>query len=86
MLGEVDSSAASPVRPWGLRGLSAAPAAVQPAYHFDAVRQVALTSDGQLWITAAEGKTWSSVAELDGDEGRSETYGWDDGKDVTERW
>lgn len=53
---------------------------------YDPVRQVAVTPDGQLWITSADAATWSSVAELDGDEGRSETYGWDDGKDVTESW
>jgi hypothetical protein len=39
-----------------------------------------------LWVNSEEGKTWSSIAELDGDEGRSESWGWDDGKDVTESW
>lgn len=76
------------VRPWGLRGLRPVSGMVGPlpAYRYDPVRQVAVTADGQLWITSIDGKTWSSVAELDGDEGRSETYGWDDGKDVTESW
>jgi hypothetical protein len=41
---------------------------------------------GELWIKSKKGKTWSSVAELDGDEGRSEHWDWDDGKDVTEGW
>lgn len=86
MLGDADPRQGPAVRPWGLRGLRAAPPTVEPTYRFDPVRQVALTPDGQLWITSAEGKAWSSVAELDGDEGRAETYGWDDGKDVTESW
>jgi hypothetical protein len=55
-------------------------------YKYDPVRQVALTCDGELWINSQKGKTWSSVAELDGDEGRSEHWDWDDGKDVTEGW
>lgn len=75
------------VRPWGLRGLRPAPGVADPPeYRYDPVRQVAVTADGRLWSASAAGKTWSSVAELDGDEGRSETYGWDDGKDVTESW
>ncbi|MGH3867896.1 MAG: putative ATP-grasp-modified RiPP [Pseudonocardiaceae bacterium] len=74
------------VRPWGLRGLRPAPPAGVPVYQYDPVRQVALTCDGELWINSQNGKTWSSVAELDGDEGRSEHWDWDDGKDVTEGW
>ncbi len=57
-----------------------------PAYRYDPVRQVAVTLDDELWINSKKGKTWSSVAELDGDEGRSESWSWDDGKDVTEGW
>jgi hypothetical protein len=57
-----------------------------PVYWYDPVRQVALSADGELWVTSEQGKTWSSIAELDGDEGRSEQWGWDDGKDVTEGW
>jgi len=53
---------------------------------YDPVRQVAVTASGELWIGSNDGKKWSSVAELDGDEGRSEAWGWDDGKDVTESW
>jgi putative ATP-grasp target RiPP len=76
----------SVVRPWGLRGLRSVPLADVPLYWYDPIRQVALTPDGELWINSKEGKTWSSIAELDGDEGRSESWGWDDGKDVTESW
>jgi putative ATP-grasp target RiPP len=74
------------VRPWGLRGLRPTPAAEVPVYRYDPVRQVALSADGELWVASEQGKTWSSIAELDGDEGRSEQWGWDDGKDVTEGW
>jgi putative ATP-grasp target RiPP len=84
--GEAAPRRVSVVRPWGLRGLRPAPPADVPLYRYDPVRQVALTSDGELWINSKEGKTWSSIAELDGDEGRSEAWGWDDGKDVTESW
>lgn len=86
MTGGADPRRVSAVRPWGLRGLRPAPLADVPVYRYDPVRQVALTSGGELWINSNEGKTWSSIAELDGDEGRSETFGWDDGKDVTESW
>ena len=86
MANEVCARACLPVRPWGLRGLQSAPPAVVPMYRYDPVRQVALTCDGKLWINSEEGKTWSSITELDGDEGRSEDWGWDDGKDVTEGW
>lgn len=86
MTGEAGPRRVSVVRPWGLRGLRRAPTAEVPVYRYDPVRQVALTSGGELWINSTEGKTWSSIAELDGDEGRSESWGWDDGKDVTESW
>ncbi len=86
MTGEAGLRRVSAVRPWGLRGLRPAPSADVPVYRYDPVRQVALTSGGELWINSKEGKTWSSIAELDGDEGRSESWGWDDGKDVTESW
>jgi hypothetical protein len=43
-----------------------------PVYQYDPARRVALTCNGQLWINSENGKTWSSIAELDGDEGRSE--------------
>lgn len=86
MVGETDPSRVSTVRPWGLRGLRPVPSAVVPVYRYDPVRQVALTSDGELWINSVEGRCWSSIVELDGDEGRSETWGWDEGKDVTEGW
>lgn len=73
------------LRPWGLRGLRPAPAAEVPVYRYDLVRQVALSADGELWVTSEQGKQWCSIFELDGDEGRSEQWGWDDdGKDVTE--
>jgi hypothetical protein len=56
-----------------------------PVYRYDPVRQVELNADGELWVSSEQGKTWSSTLELDGDEGRSEQWGWDDdGKDVTE--
>jgi len=84
--GEAGPGRASAVRPWGLRGLRSAPPAMPPVYRYDPVRQVALTSGGELWVNSDEGKRWSSIAELDGDEGRSEAWGWDDGKDVTEGW
>lgn len=86
MTGEVVPRRVSVVRPWGLRGLRSTPLADVPLYRYGSIRQVALTPDGQLWINSTEGKTWSSIAELDGDEGRSESWGWDDGKDVTESW
>lgn len=82
----MDPCRVSTVRPWGLRGLRPAPPAVVPVYRYDPVRQVALTPSGELWINSVEGKSWSSIVELDGDEGRSETWGWDEGKDVTEGW
>lgn len=41
---------------------------------------------GSCGVDSEKGKTWSSIIELDGDEGRSEQWGWDDGKDVTEGW
>lgn len=88
MAGEVDprpTSAVGAVRPWGLRGLRPAPLAEVPVYRYDPVRQVALSADGELWVTSEQGKEWCSILELDGDEGRSEQWGWDDdGKDVTE--
>jgi putative ATP-grasp target RiPP len=84
--GEAGPRGVSVVRPWGLRGLRPAPPAGVPVYRYDPVRQVALTCDGELWINSHEGKTWSSITELDGDEGRSEDWGRDDGKDVTEGW
>jgi hypothetical protein len=59
---------------------------VVPGYRYDPVRQVALTCTGELWADSPEGKRWSSIFELDGDEGRSEQWGWDEGKDVTEGW
>jgi putative ATP-grasp target RiPP len=72
-------------RPWGLRGLCTAPSpAAVPAYRYDDGLQVAVMDDGRPWVESEAAKEWSSVAELDGDEGRSETYGWDDGRDVTE--
>jgi putative ATP-grasp target RiPP len=74
------------VRPWGLRGLRPAPPGDVPAYRYDSIRQVAVTPGGELWVDSNEGKTWSSILELDGDEGRSEQWGWDEGKDVTEGW
>lgn len=86
MTSEVRSSKGPVVRPWGLRGLRSAPPAVVPVYRYDPVQQVALTRDGELWVKSEKGKTWSSITELDGDEGRSEDWGWDDGKDVTEGW
>jgi putative ATP-grasp target RiPP len=86
MTGEAAPREVSVVRPWGLRGLRSAPPAEVPSYRYDQIRQVALTPGGHLWINSQEGKTWSSIAELDGDEGRSESWGWDDGKDVTESW
>lgn len=86
MTGDADPRGASVVRPWGLRGLRPASPAVVPMYRYDPVRQVALTSAGELWVNSNKGKTWSSITELDGDEGRSEDWGWDDGKDVTEGW
>ena len=86
MTGDVGPRWVSAVRPWGLRGLRPAPPAEVPVYRYDPVRQVALTRDGELWVNSDEGKTWSSIVELDGDEGRSEGWGWDDGKDVTEGW
>lgn len=86
MTGEVDPKRGLVVRPWGLRCLRLAPPAVVPVYRYDPVRQVALTSGGELWVDSTEGKTWSSIIELDGDEGRSEQWGWDEGKDVTEGW
>lgn len=55
-------------------------------YRYDPVRQVALSADGELWVGSEQGKQWSSILELDCDEGRSEQWGWDDGKDVTEGW
>lgn len=84
--GEVRAGRFRVVRPWGLRGLRPVPPGDAPEYRYDLVRQVALTSSGELWINSKEGKTWSSIAELDGDEGRSESWGWDDGKEVTESW
>ncbi|HWR46873.1 MAG TPA: putative ATP-grasp-modified RiPP [Pseudonocardiaceae bacterium] len=86
MSGDVDPRRVSAVRPWGLRGLRPVPQAGVPVYRYDPVRQVALTSGGELWVNSEEGKTWSSILELDGDEGRSEDWGWDEGKDVTEGW
>ena len=86
MTGEAAPRGVLGVRPWGLRGLRSAPLAEVPLYRYDPIRQVAQTPDGQLWIDSTEGKTWSSIAELDGDEGRAESWGWDDGKDVTESW
>ncbi|MGH3833998.1 MAG: putative ATP-grasp-modified RiPP [Pseudonocardiaceae bacterium] len=86
MTGETDPGRAAMVRPWGLRGLRPAPPGGVPGYRYDPVRQVALTSSGELWIHSEEEKTWSSIAGLDGDQGRSETWGWDEGKDVTEGW
>jgi hypothetical protein len=70
----------------GVKGLQPAPPAEVPMYRYDPIRQVALTSGGEFWVNSNEGKTWSSIAELDGDEGRAETFDWDDGKDVTESW
>lgn len=86
MTGEVEPRRGSALRPWGLRGLRAAPPADVPLYRYDPVQQVALTYGGELWINSEAGKTWSSIIELDGDEGRSEQWGWDEGKDVTEGW
>ena len=86
MIGDADPGRVLRVRPWGLRGLRAAPSAAVPVYRYDPARQVAVAPDGELWVDSEEGKTWSSVAELDGDEGRSETWNWDEGKDVTESW
>lgn len=86
MTGEAGPRRVSTVRPWGLRDLQPVPPAEVSMYRYDPIRQVALTSGGELWVNSNEGKTWSSIAELDGDEGRSETFGWDDGKDVTESW
>ncbi len=83
---EADSKPVSTLRPWGLRGLRLAPQGDVPMCRYDPVRQVAVTASGELWIGSNDGKKWSSVAELDGDEGRSEAWGWDDGKDVTESW
>lgn len=85
------SDAASPrrvsvVKPWGLGGLRPAPPAGVPVYQYDRVRQVAVTPGGELWVDSNEGKRWSSVAELDGDEGRSEHWDWYECKDVTEGW
>lgn len=84
--GEADPRGVSVVRPWGLRGLRRAPSGDVPVYRYDPIRQVAVTPGGELWVDSTEGKTWSSITELDGDEGRSEDWGWDDGKDVTEGW
>jgi hypothetical protein len=70
----------------GAKGSTTGAPAEVPMYRYDPIRQVALTSGGELWVNSNEGKTWSSIAELDGDEGRAETFGWDDGKDVTESW
>jgi len=84
--GEAGRGGLSVARPWGLRGLRPAPPADLPMYRYDPVRQVALTCSGELWIDSEEGRTWSSIAELDGDEGRAEVWGWDEGKDVTESW
>ena len=86
MTGEARPRWDSAVRPWGLRGLRSAPPVVVPVYRYDPVRQVALTCGGELWVNSEKGKAWSSITELDGDEGRSEDWGWDDGKDVTEGW
>ncbi len=86
MTAEVDPKGVLTVRPWGLKGLRSSPPGDVPVYRYDPVRQVALTSGGELWINSKEGKTWSSIIELDGDEGRSEQWGWDEGKDVTEGW
>ncbi|MGH3870624.1 MAG: putative ATP-grasp-modified RiPP [Pseudonocardiaceae bacterium] len=86
MTSDADQKAVSAIRPWGLRGLRPAPPAEAPVYRYDPIRQVALTSDGELWVNSEKAKTWSSITELDGDEGRSEDWGWDDGKDVTEGW
>lgn len=73
------------VRPWGLRGLRAAPpASAGPDIRYDDDLQVAVTTDGTPWVKEEPAKQWSSVAELDGDEGRSEQWGWDTSKDVTE--
>lgn len=73
-----------PVRPWGLRGLRPMPAATMPDYQYDPMRQIAVTPTGEPWLFAVKGSNHSSIAELDGDEGRSEQFGEDAGKDVTE--
>lgn len=82
----VESPAArDAARPWGLRGLCPAPSSsIAPDFHYDEDRQIAVVDDGTPWVLAKPAKEWSSVAELDGDEGRSEAYGWDTGKDITE--
>lgn len=72
------------MRPWGLRGLVPTPGVTLSAYRYDPDRQIAVTSAGDPWLFAAEGSNHSSIAELDGDEGRSESWGEDAGKDVTE--
>lgn len=72
-------------RPWGLlRGLAPAAARPRPDYRYDPVRQIAVTLAGEPWTRTVEGSNHSSVAERDGDEGRSEDWGEDAGKDVTE--
>lgn len=71
-------------RPWGLRWVRPAAALVPPAFRYCPVRQVAVSVDGSggLWMDE-DGKKWSSIAEKDGDEGRSEDWGWDTSGDVS---
>jgi len=71
-------------RPWGLRWLRPTPARVPPAYRYCPARQLAVSADdsGRLWMDS-DGKEWSSITELDGDEGKSEDYGWDTTGDVS---
>jgi putative ATP-grasp target RiPP len=49
MTSEAGPRRASVVRPWGLRDLQPAPPAEVPMYRYDPIRQVALTSGGELW-------------------------------------
>lgn len=79
-----DSALGGTVRPWGLRGLRPMPATEMPDYRYDPVRQIAVTPAGEPWLFEVKGSNHSSIAELDGDEGKSEQFGEDAGKDVTE--